>query len=76
MVGACRGLLHILTRKSTCVSGWPEPYICIVYDLIFGDVPAKNIVYIYTVYICFWPTLHMCCCDALKRGCVCAPAHL
>jgi len=31
-----------------------------VYDRIFGDFPAKNAVYTpYTVYIWFWPTLHM-----------------
>jgi hypothetical protein len=34
--------------------GWPELYICTVYDRIFGDFTAKNIVYI--LYIGFWPT--------------------
>jgi len=24
---------------------WPEPYICTVYDRIFGDLPAKITVY-------------------------------
>jgi len=24
--------------------GWPKPYICTVYDHIFGDIPAKNTV--------------------------------
>jgi hypothetical protein len=31
-------------------SGWPEPYICTVYDRIYGDFPAKYTVY--TPYIC------------------------
>jgi hypothetical protein len=25
--------------------GWPEPYVCTVYDRIFGNFPAKNTVY-------------------------------
>jgi hypothetical protein len=25
--------------------GWPEQYICTVYDCIFGDFPAKITVY-------------------------------
>ena len=23
------------------IKGWPEPYLCTVYDRIFGDIPAK-----------------------------------
>jgi hypothetical protein len=30
--------------------GWPEPYIYTVYDHMFGDFPAKDMVY--TPYIC------------------------
>jgi len=39
--------------------GWPEPYICTVYDRMYGDFPAKNTVctpYIPT-NVWFWPTL-------------------
>jgi len=32
------------------VSGWPAPCICIVYDRILSDFPAK-IAYIYTPYV-------------------------
>ena len=36
------------------------PYIYAVYDRIFDDFPAKNAVYkLYTLYIWFWPTLHL-----------------
>jgi len=38
--------------------GWPEPYICTVYDRIFGDFPCHKHC-IYTVHIWFWPTLNM-----------------
>ena len=31
--------------------GWPGPYICTVYDRIFGDFPAKNTVYIPYIYV-------------------------
>jgi hypothetical protein len=33
------------------VKGWPEPCIYTVYDLIYGDFPAKNTVYTSCVYI-------------------------
>jgi hypothetical protein len=39
----------IPVRNQTCLEyiyiyqkGWPEPYICTVYNRIFGDFPAKN----------------------------------
>jgi hypothetical protein len=31
--------------------GWPAPYICTVYDRIFGDFPAKSTVYSSYIYI-------------------------
>jgi hypothetical protein len=32
------------------VQGWPELYICTIYDRIFGDFPAKNTVYTPYIY--------------------------
>ena len=58
------------TKTSACNDctslGWPEPYICTVYDRMYGDSSAKK--NIYTPYIpinvWFWPTLHvMQCCS-------------
>jgi hypothetical protein len=37
-------------RKARVQGCWPEPYICTVYDRVFGDFPAKSTVctpYIY-----------------------------
>jgi hypothetical protein len=44
------------------MQGWPEPYICTVYDRMYDDFPAKNTVctaYIRT-NIWVWPTLWIC----------------
>jgi hypothetical protein len=30
--------------------GWPERYICTVYDRMYGDFPAKNTVYTPYIY--------------------------
>ena len=35
----------------TCSQHWPESYIYTVYDRIFGDIPAENLVYTLCVYI-------------------------
>jgi len=43
------------------VLGWPGPYICTVYDRMYGDFLAKNSVctpYI-PINVWFWPTLFM-----------------
>jgi len=43
-----------------------------VHDRIFGDFPAKNTVYLYTVYVRFWPNLLICVCylgsDSFEAG--------
>ena len=41
--------------------GWPEPYVCTVYDRMYGDFPAENTVCTpYTpINVWFWPTLHI-----------------
>jgi hypothetical protein len=31
--------------NQTNTQGWPEPYICTVYDRIFGNFPAENTVF-------------------------------
>jgi len=49
--------------------GWPDLYICTVYDRMYGDFPAKNTVctpYI-PINVWFWPTLGMRC-VLLMRG--------
>jgi hypothetical protein len=40
----------LLCLHDTNAQGWPEPYIYIVYDRIFGDFPAK-IPYIHRIYM-------------------------
>jgi hypothetical protein len=35
----------LCNRRHKMNQGWPEPYICTVYDRIFGDFQAKNTVY-------------------------------
>jgi len=37
--------------------GLAKPYLYAVYDGMFGDFPAKNAGYKYTVYTWFWPAL-------------------
>jgi len=41
------------------MQGWPEPYICTVYDRMYGDFPAKHTVCITYIPINVWfePTL-------------------
>jgi hypothetical protein len=34
----------IFSLKIAYAQGWPEPYICTVYDCMYGDFPAKNTV--------------------------------
>jgi len=43
----CEALQHTTTGKNiySYFQGWPGPYVCTVYDRIFGDFPAKNTVY-------------------------------
>ena len=43
------------------MQGWPEPYICTIYDRMYCDFPAKITVctpYI-PINVWFWPTLHI-----------------
>jgi len=61
-----------------CV-GWPEPYICTVYDRIFSDFPAKicTLYYICMVlanptYVCSTAILRA----AIKTACCLRPTGL
>jgi hypothetical protein len=40
------------SRLKRCANkqGWPAPYICTLYDRIFGDFPAK--ITVHTPHVC------------------------
>jgi len=56
---------------STYILGWPEPYICTVYDRIFGNFPAKNTIYRPYIYGSGQPYIYpvqcTCYCNVLKK---------
>jgi len=49
-VGACKTSAPGC-RSTSYELGWPGPYICTVYDRMFGDFPAKNTVYTPHLYM-------------------------